>query len=427
MRKIWVWAAVAFGVACQNKGGETSAPAASGSAATNGAAATSGAAAASSPASAAKVGSNGCLTTLDFLVPPQRYGDADLVRAIVVDGEQVYFRNMKDVLKLPLSGGQPATHSTAPGLSLSGTTVLWASGDRLLTQSSGEPIFMAAPKTGGAWSNFIDLTSAKLGGGRDAATRILQGLGGRKAPHASQAAFDGESFFWAETTSQGKGPNAPATSVLKSVPLRGGDARTLLESPGEMGEVVRAGDRIAFMLTAPPTAEQLKQQAAERKTKKFVFGVKGESYLTSVPVNGGEAKKLMRISNFIAGSVLGADGNNVYATGYAEEDPAKPGIYRVDASGASAPERIDQRVLNGDLFVVGEQLVFIGSGMLEHGKIENGQMVLTAARGGKSLTRNACITDHYTLHASAVAGKTALLALFKSDTSLASIAKIPLP
>jgi hypothetical protein len=75
-----------------------------------------------------------CLATLDFLLPPQRYGDADLVRAIVVDQDQVYFRNMRDVFKVSLAGGAVSQHSRGPGLSLLGTTVLWTSGERLLTQ-----------------------------------------------------------------------------------------------------------------------------------------------------------------------------------------------------------------------------------------------------------------------------------------------------
>ena len=424
MRNPWVcWAALALSVGC--KGTEGTAPAASAAPA-----ASSLAVPAASPgaAPAGKLDKYGCTSELEFLVSPQRYGDADLVRAIVADGDQVYFRNMLDVFKVPLAGGPPSPHSKGPGLLLSGTTVLWASGDRLLTQSAGEPIFMGAPKSGGAWTNFIDLTSAKLGGGRDAATRILQGLGGGKsAAMASQAAFDGEAFFWAETTKQGRGPNAAETSVIKSVPLAGGEARKLYETAGDIGEVTRAGDRIAFMHKAPPTAEQLQKQAADRKAKKFVFGVSGESYLMSVPVGGGEAKKLMRIANLFMGAVLGADGHDIYAGGYADEDPSKPGIYRIDATGAAPPVRLDARTLHGDLFVSGDNVVLIGEGNVEPGKVQSAQNIMLGKRHATTLTRVACINDGYTFHASAVANKTVLLALFKSTTQLASIAKVQLP
>jgi hypothetical protein len=256
----------------------------------------------------------------------------------------------------------------------------------------------------------------------------LQGLGGGKSgAKASQAAFDGQAFYWAETTRAGKGPNAPEISAVKSVPLAGGEARTLYEAAGDIAEVVRAGDRIAFIHKAPASPEQISKQQADRKAKKFVFGVRGESQLMSIPVGGGEAKKLMRISNIIKGAVLGADGNSVYASGYADEDPAKPGIFRIDASGAAPPDRLDARTLHGDVFVTGDELVFIGSGLVESGKTNHGQMILTGKRTGKNLTRALCLTDGYTLHASALSNRTALLALFKSATSLASIAKISLP
>jgi hypothetical protein len=71
--------------------------------------------------------------------------------------------------------------------------------------------------------------------------------------------------------------------------------------------------------------------------------------------------------------------------------------------------------------------VFIGGGIVEPGKLQHGHLVLTAPRQGKSLTLVACVTDKSTLHASAVSGKIALLSLFRSDTSLAGIAKIQLP
>ena len=422
MRNFWVWFWVVLSVGC--KGNEGAAPAASGAPAAALAAASAVAAAA---VPAGKLDKNGCTTAVEFLVPPQKYGDSDLVRAIVIDGKEVYFRNMRDVFKLPLAGGQPAAHSKGPGLSLSGRTVLWASGDRLLTQSSLEPIFMSAPKAGGTWTNFIDLTAAKRGGGRDAATRILQGIGGKSAPTASQAAFDGQAFYWAETTKQGRGPNAPETSVVKSVPLAGGEARTLYETAGDIGEVTRAGDRIAFMHTAPPSPEQLQKQAADKKAGKLVLGVRGESHLMSIPLGGGEPKKLMRISGLFMGAVLGADGSSVYASGYAEEDPAKPGIYRIDPSGASPPVRLDTRVLNGDAYVSGDTVILVGSGTVEPGTSKSGQFIYTTKRDAPTLTRAVCIADGYTLHASAVSGKTALLGLHQTATSLASIARVSLP
>jgi hypothetical protein len=371
-----------------------------------------------------------CQSNFEYLVPPQKYSESDLIRAITVDAGQVFFRNMDDAFRIPLAGGTPTKVGKAPGLSLSGTTVLWTSGDKLLTQSPGEPIFMSAAKTGGPWSNLIDLTSTKLGGGRDAATRILQGMGKPAASRATQADFDGKSFYFAEVTG-GKGRNTSASSVIKSVALPGGEARALHRVEGEVRDVTRAGAHLVFLLTAPPTPEQVKQNEAKRKEKKYIFGVKGQSHLMSIPIAGGEARKLMHIGPFMSGFglggvVLGADGENLYASGFRDEDLQKPGIFRVNVAGGGI-EEIDRRVLSGSAFVSGETLVLIGGGMIDPSKNNYGQLVLTGPRRGKSLTLLACAPQKFTLHASAVSDKLALLSLFEGNTHLAGIAKVPLP
>jgi hypothetical protein len=419
MHNRWVWLVVlvAGALGCRSKANEATASSAP------------PALSAGAPAGLATktVASAACSSALEYLVPPQKYADGDLIRAIVVDGDQVFYRNMGDVFRVPLAGGAPMRLGKAPGLSLSGTTVLWTSGDKLLTQSSGEPIFMSTPKSGGEWSNFIDLTAAKLGGGRDAATRILQGMG-KRAAQATRADFDGQAFYFAEIT-RGKARYA-ASSALKSVPFAGGEARTLYQADGEIQEVTKAGDRLAFVLTSPPTAAQIEENEQKRKKQKYVFGVKGETQLMSIPLAGGEAKKLLRIDPFMSGLglggvVLGAGGSKVYVSGYRDQDITKPGTLRVDVAGG-AVEELDKRVLQGRAFVTGESLVIVASGFVEPGKTDSGQLVLTAPRQGTSLTRTACIADRLTLHASAVSGKFALLSLF-SDNTGASIAKIPLP
>jgi hypothetical protein len=403
---------------CQNKGGDTNAAASAAGSARPVASASANATALIAP-------DGTCTTKLEYLVPPQKYGNADLIRAIVFDGDQVFYRNMHDAFRVPLAGGAPVALGKAPELSLSGTTQLWTSGDKLLTQSPGEPIFMASAKTGGTWSNVIDLTAAKLGGGRDAATRILQGLGKRDVSRASEADFDGQNFYFAEVT-RGKGKNAPSSSVLKSVSLSGGEARTLYASAGEIRDVIRAGDHLAFLVAVPPTPEQIKQNDAEQKGKKYPAPARGENHLMSVPLAGGEAKKLMRIVNLMTGVTLGADGQKLYVSGLRDEDVTKPGIFRVDVAGGGV-EELARRMLHGSAFVSGDSVVLIGGGMVEPGKTRYGQLVLTVPRQGKSLELVACVTDKSTLHASAVSGKTALLSLFRGDTSLSSIAKFALP
>jgi len=411
----------ALSLSCKSKEAGQTAPQSSGASAS--------ATVATAPAGAAK-SADGCLAQPDYLVPPQKYRDNDLIRAVLVDGDQVFFRNMDDLMRVPLAGGPVVTVGKAPALSLRGTTELFQAGDEFVMQSPGEPIFMKAKKSGGAWTSFIDLTAAKKGGGRDAATRILQGLGRPAPPAASAADFDGKAFYYGEIT-QGKGRDAPAASVLKSVAFGGGEPQKLFESPGEISEVTRVGDQLAFHLILPPTAEQLKAKEEERKKSKFVFGVSGENWIMAVPLAGGAGKRLMRLSSIFSGgligtsTILGADGKDLYVSGYADEDLTKPGVYRIDTA-SGAVKQLDKRFVRGAAYVSGDRVVIVGTGSVEPQGSNHGALVLTVPRGGTSLTLASCVADKSTLHASALGGDFALLSLFQSGTGLAGIAKVPL-
>jgi hypothetical protein len=258
----------------------------------------------------------------------------------------------------------------------------------------------------------------------------LEGVGKAGSSTATSAAFDGKTFYYAEIT-RGKGRDAPASSVLKSVSFGGGEAQKLFETPGEISEVTRVGDQITFHLVLPPTAEQLKAKDEERKKSKYVFGAVGENWVMAVPVAGGTGKRLMRLSSIFSGgllgtnTILGADGNQLYLSGYADEDAQKPGVFRVDvASGGS--QQLDKRFVRGDAYVVGDRVVIVGTGAIEPGKLDHGALVLTVPRGGTSLTLVSCVADISSLHASAMAGDVVLLSLFLKRDALAGIAKVPL-
>ncbi len=424
MRKFWVLVAlVGVGsVACKREGGAQP----SGSSGANAAVAPSVAAA---PAPSAGTGDDECRAPGGYLVPPRKYPDGDLIRAVLVDGERVFFRNAHDLMSVPLAGGPVVTVGKAPALSLRGTTELWQLGDELVMQSPGEPIFMKAKKSGGEWTSFIDLTAAKKGGGRDAATRLLQSLGKSATPVASAADFDGKAFYYAEIT-QGKGRNAPASSTLRSVAFGGGAPQTLFESPGEISEVTRVGDQLAFHVVLPPTAEQLKEGEEERKKNKFAFGVSGESWLMSVPAAGGSGKRLVRLSSLFnggliqTGTILGVDGSRLYVSGYVDGDLQKPGVFRIDLpSGESV--QLDKRFIRGKAYVSGDEVALVGSGTLEPEK-GRGTLLFTVPRDGKSITFVSCIANTWSLHASALAPHAVLLSLFEASSGLASIAKLPL-
>ncbi len=74
-----------------------------------------------------------CLTQFDFLVPFQKHGDADLVRAIRVDGDQAYFRTYTQVFRIPIKGGTPVQVANMPGGLMD--SPMWVVGDRIITQS----------------------------------------------------------------------------------------------------------------------------------------------------------------------------------------------------------------------------------------------------------------------------------------------------
>lgn len=345
-----------------------------------------------------------------YLLPPTNW-DGDLVRAITVDGDQVYYRNLREGFRIPLEGGQPTLLSKAPGLILSGQGAqFWVQGDRLLTQSSAEAVFLESPKSGGEWSIFLG--SQKAPGGRDAATRILANIGGKgNATYATEAAFDGENFYWAERPRLVRADQI-APSTIKTIPLAGGTPRTLFESPGEIDAIVKADQRLGFVHVVPTPGA------------KSMSGKPGETYLSSIPLAGGEVKNLMHAE---MPKVLAADGTDVFVGAYWKGDFTKGGLYRVDTTGTRAPELFDPTVFAvGKGFVSRDQVVFVGTAPLEIGKPKFGVVVLAGERNGKGLRRVACIETRSSVYAGAVTDGLVLVALYEPSTNQASIAKIPI-
>lgn len=360
----------------------------------------------------------GCIAAPDYLLPPTKYGDSDLIRAMLIDGSDVVFGNMSSIFRLPLAGGTPQEIGKAPGLTLRGLYDLWLSGDKLITQSPGEAIFMEMPHTGGSWSTFANLSPDQAKGGRDAATRILQSLGkGGVKVRATAAAFDGETFYWTEES-----PLHPAQGVgrVRAVARSGGEGKTLYEAPGGMDGLVRAGEHLVFVHTAPPTAEAV----AESKKKKYGPEPKGAQTLVSIPRSGGTPVTLGGISQWMSRAVLVADGETIYVSGYEGEDLTKPGVFRLSAAGG-AWERVDPRVVTGRGLVYPGGVVLTGSSFIKAGELVSGEVILAGAKSGP-LTQVACFTRGHTTHAWAVTGKTLLISLF-AEQQLASIVRVPLP
>jgi len=373
----------------------------------------SSAAAASSSAPSSAIlardaSSSQCVHRFEYLLPPHRYENGGPIYAIAADAQQVYFRNLTQVYRVPLTGGQATVISQGPTISLSTHGAIFISGERLLTQAMGESVFMAAPKSGGEWSTIIDLTNQK----QDESARL-----------ASDADFDGSNFYWAIGGTMTRGSSTAST--LRTVALSGAAPQTLYKRTGQMAEVTRAGERIVFMHTEPASAEQRQRAVEYRRPHVQEFPIYGERLLLSVPVTGGEAKILAHVSRLAADVVLGVDGSSVYISGELDHDHTKSGIFKLDANGSSL-ERLDERSLQGRALVAGSNVIFAGSIELDPRSGTAQEAVFSIPRGGNQPTFVACIPERASV-AYAVAGKYLLMSLYNEPTHLASIAKIELP
>ena len=102
-----------------------------------------------------------CSPDVEYLVPPRLVEDGGPISAIVAASDQVYFQDSKHTYRVPLAGRQATVLSAAPPDSRFSESPIFVSGDRLVTQALGEPVFLGLPKSGGAWSPLIDLTRTR--------------------------------------------------------------------------------------------------------------------------------------------------------------------------------------------------------------------------------------------------------------------------
>jgi len=377
----------------------------------------------SSPSSESPAATGACIEPVDLLVPFQKYGDADMVRGIVIDGDQVYFRNYHEMFQVPLAGGTPRSLGKMNG-SIS-ESPMWIQGDRLISQSPGEPIFVAFPKAGGALSTIIDLSKEKLGGGRSITTRLLSGIGKGAAAHADQAVFDGTSFFWIEDSKVG----TSYSWAIKRVPVAGGPSVSLYESKGELSSLAKVGDRLVFFRDEPEPANT-KKPAGPKRGGLFDLGLNpsDKSSLMSLPIAGGAAE--VRAARFDGQSIV-ADGSSIYVSGYQDGSLQKPGVYKITAAGAASVEKVFPfHVGQARGFFAGGNVIVAGHSLLAEtkpGNLPDIGRVFLQARGGGKLERFACIGSGYTLHAYGLAGKTLLVSVFREADRLAAIARIKVP
>ena len=360
----------------------------------------------------------GCAAQFDVLVPFQKYGESDLIRAIVVDGADVYFRTYHETYRVPLAGGAPTLLTKATG-----DGPLWVLGDRLVTQPTGQPAFLEMPKTGGSWTPFLDATAAKHSGGQSVPTRIFQSIGSGRIEGAREAIFDGTHFQWLEEDTVGAslGSKGKTTWHVRRIAAAGGAAETLYTSLRELRGLVVARDRLLFEEEVTPEAK-LPPGAKKPLLETRIWS------LLSMPAAGGKAEVRMNPS-FGVNSV--SDGALLYLSGF--RSLSEGGMWRMPVAGNAPPERIDPLVIEQrwGLGYGNGQLVFFSPSMTDAPRtghvpdLEN--YLLTGPAGGSHFERSSCIAAKYGVHAQAVSGKSLLLSLFIGAERTAGIVKVALP
>lgn len=359
----------------------------------------------------------------DYLVPPTQYGEHDVIRDLLVSGGDVYFATLSDVFRVPLTGGASTAISKTPGMTLAGQFVLWEDGERLVAQSPSEPIFMESPKAGGPWKTFLDLTPNKVGGGRDAVTRLFQGLGKGEKKRATFADFDGTDFYLS-LQNVGAMSSVSSSSILK-VPLNGGTPEVLLDTPGEIDEVHRYGKDIVFKYTKLPSAEQLAEYEKARKKTPYTPKPKGPTGVFAFTPGAGQPRLLMSLTHMVSSLILVGDESQVLLTGFEEGDFKRGGTFRVSLAGG-APQKIDARPFSGEGFVYGDSFVIAGSASAQPGALKAGEVVLVVPRARGQNRQVTALVDEWTTHARALAGDTLLLCRYSERDNRAAVVRIGL-
>ncbi len=374
----------------------------------------------SSPSAESAPATGACIEPTDLLVPFQKYNNNDLVRGIAIDGDQVFFRNLNEMFQVPLIGGTPRSLGKMNGSIFE--SPMWIQGDRLISQSSGEPIFVAFPKAGGTLTTILDLSKEKLGGGRSITTRLL---GKASSVHAGPAAFDGTTLFWIEDSKVG----TANSWTIKRAPLAGGPSVSLYESKGELSSLAKVGDRLVFFRDEPePTSN--KKPAGPKKGGLFDLGLNpsDKSSLMSLPAAGGAAE--VRAARFDGQSIV-ADASSIYFSGYQDGALDKPGVYKITAADPPSVEKVFPfHVGQARGFFAGGNVIIAGQSLLAEtkpGNLPDIARVFLQSRAGGKLERFACIDKGYTLHAYGIAGKTLLVSVFRETDRMAAIARVKVP
>lgn len=359
----------------------------------------------------------------NYLVPPAQYGERDFIRALLVDKDDVYFATLSDVYRVPLAGGAPVPLSKTPSTQ-DGEVALWQSGERLLTQTTTGSIFMASSKTGGPWTPFLEPGAKKALGGVDVSTRLVKGLDPEgKTRRVSPADFDGQKFYLAL---QNLGPQGEVlSSTILSVSLAGGPPKVVFDTPGEIGEVHRFGEKIVFLYTKLPSVEALAAYDKAREKEPYRPRPKGPSGVFALTPGQGDPRLLMPLSHLGSKVILVGDSSQVIVSGFEGGDFKKGGTFRVPLEGG-APQKVDARSLAGQGFDTGDAFVVAGTGAAGSDTKDQGEIAIFVPKRAGEIRQISGLVDLLTTPARALSGETLLLSRYDEAKNRASIVKVSL-
>lgn len=360
------------------------------------------------------------------VVAPFKNYSADMIRGVAADSDHVYFRTRTDTYRVPLAGGTPEIIAKSPpGMD----SPMWVLGDKLLAQPTGQPVFVALPKSGGAWTNLIDATSDRSGGA-GALPTIFHSVGRGRIESASQAVFDGNDFFWIEADTVGAtfgGAKGKTTWSLRRTPATEAKIQTVYTSDREIRHLVKAGDTLVFQRNETPAKPPLPPGAGRPLFEQQVWP------LYSMPLGGG--KPVLRAASVsrLNGSSAATDGSWVY---YVANDAATiPTLYRLSAAGSGPPEPVESwmaEVLFAAPYGADSFVLFVKG--FEHAPSGNAPasglkpLLFTGRRGEKKATRRVCLASDGNPHGYGMVGDTLLFASQVEDGSGAQgIVKWALP
>jgi hypothetical protein len=346
---------------------------------------------------------------------------------MATDGESVYFRTMDETYRVPVAGGAASLLGKTFG-NLGGPS--WVIGDKLVSQATGQPVFLAMPKTGGSWTTLQDARSDKRAGA--GAAQAIVGNARQGQPESAQRAlFDGAYFYWIgeDVSGGGIGSRAMRTWAIRRAAPSGGVPETLFKSGVELAGLVKAGDRLLFAESDQPenAASQGKVSPNGSGQEIPIPGPRAWS-LWSMPAGGGAPELRKRpFPRAMLGVAVVSDGASLY---YGDSVGLEFGLYRLSVAGDAAPELVDPKVLLvywGAPYDSDRVALFVSRPDLTGAAFETTRQVITAPRGSSRFEVARCIDPSLEAHAFVMSHKTLFVSLNDSKEGTSGVVKIALP